>query len=397
MKIGIWIGSELLEEIGGASTYTSRFVRLVDSYTFSKDIEICFLSLVSINGLNKSVIPVSQIPALFYKITGKCSRFQQLLMSIDRFLIKKKGMRNVLKNTDVKIVYYIAQSVCLDPSFPFLSTNWDIGHRSTHSFPEFIDNCSFEFRDLFYKTVLPKALMILCDSEAGKKELVTYANIGEHKIRVLPIFAGGVCSINVHASRIDDFLQSIGVEKYKFFYYPAQFWAHKNHYGLLCAFKEFVSQKGMDYKLVLSGSDRGNLLYIKDVATKLGLIDNVIFLGFITEEEVYSLYKSAMCLVMASHFGPTNMPPIEAMELGCPVACSDLAGHKEILGKSAVYFDSYDSHSIFKAMDEVALHRDYYANQITKQSSVTKYNVKNTLKALDDILLEAITIRSNWE
>ena len=40
-----------------------------------------------------------------------------------------------------------------------------------------------------------------------------------------------------------------------------------------------------------------------------------------------------------SFFGPNNLPPLEAMTLGCPVICSEADGMKEQLGNSAIFFD----------------------------------------------------------
>lgn len=79
---------------------------------------------------------------------------------------------------------------------------------------------------------------------------------------------------------------------------------------------------------------------------------------------VFALYKSAAALIMASHFGPTNMPPIEAMELGCPVICSDLGGHREILDNGALYFNSYDYFSIYNAMEDIIVNRDVWVRKM---------------------------------
>ena len=85
------------------------------------------------------------------------------------------------------------------------------------------------------------------------------------------------------------------------------------------------------------------------------------------------------------------------MELCCPVACSDLGGHREILGDSAVYFDSYDYNSIRKAMHEIVNNRSYYVEKIEKQKDRTLFNDKNAMASLNKILQEIVVIRENWE
>ncbi len=396
MKIGIWLGTDRRSLVGGGSSYTDRFLYLVDNYSFHESIEICYLSIVPQKDLKREVINISQIPSWLYAVVRFSSYLSRKAVGLDKYLIKRKGLKCILRGTFVKIVFYSSQCECIDSDFPFISNNWDIGHRSTHSFPELMLNGQYETRESFYKDVLPKALLTICESKTGFEELIRYTCLGRHKIRIMPLFAGGVSSLSVSESIMNLILERFGVTRYKYFYYPAQFWAHKNHVGLLKAFRKF---KGLHegYKLVLSGSDRGNKQYIIKKANEYGLNNDVVFLGFISNEEVYTLYKYAAALVMASHFGPTNMPPIEAMELGCPVACSDIGGHHEILGENAVYFDSYDSNSICIALKEIVSNRDIWKERIINQKSLSEFNSDNALRSLNAILQEAIVIRENWE
>lgn len=396
MKIGIWLRDRYVPSRGGSASYTNRLLTLIDNYQFSDGIEICYVSIAPNDKLNREVINISQVPYVIYRLSSASESLTSFIKKIDLKIIKKRGLRKILKASNIKLMYYLQQTTILDSSFPFVSTNWDIGHRSTFSFPELIENREFENRDYFYQNILPKALMIICESETGKKELMEYTRIGGHKIRVMPIFAGNVCSLEISVGRMNNILKKIGVKRNYYFYYPAQFWAHKNHLGLLKAFKLFVNQIDNKYKLVLSGSDKGNRLYVERIIDEMGIAENVIILGFITEEEVYSLYRNATCLVMASHFGPTNMPPIEAMELGCPVACSDLGGHREILGENAAYFDSFNEISIFKAIEDIAIHREAYVDRILRQRELTKFNENHAIECLNDYLIEAARIRENW-
>jgi glycosyltransferase involved in cell wall biosynthesis len=42
---------------------------------------------------------------------------------------------------------------------------------------------------------------------------------------------------------------------------------------------------------------------------------------------------------MPTFFGPTNIPPLEALSFGCPVAVSRIYAMPEQLGDAALYFD----------------------------------------------------------
>lgn len=396
MKVGVWLGPAIVDTAGGAASYQNRLIKLIDSYSFSEEVEVCFLSFLPQRNLSKDVIRISQIPDLFYRFLNHQSLLFRAINKIDRLIISLRGLKKVLANTDVKVVYYISQTFCQDPNFPFIATNWDIGYKSTHAFPEII-NKYYEARDYYYMSILPRALMIICESEAGKKELMRYINVGGHKIEVMPMFAGDVSTIIPPKDQMINMLSKLGLNQFKYFYYPAQFWAHKNHIGLLRAFKELKKTDDNGYKLVLSGSDKGNLSYIRKKVQEYGIEKDVLFLGFITTEMVSTLYINATCLVMASHFGPTNMPPIEAMELGCPVVCSDLSGHREILGDGALYFDSYKYESIYMALKEMASNRKVYTEKILRQKSATRFNSLNAMCSLDEILKKVVDIRRNWE
>lgn len=395
MNIGIWIGSEVKPHMGGGYSYLERLICQIDKHQFPENISIKFLSRYDNWHLDHEVVVVSSLPNCIRKWIDKLD-FTHMLSRIEWKVQRIIGISSLLRKHDIKIIYYLNQTECVFPDFPFIATNWDIGHCSTFAFPELIANGNFKQRNRFYTTILPKALMVLCESETGRQELLKYTIIGEHKIRIVPMFAGNVSSLEIPESASISILQKWGIEKEKYFFYPAQFWAHKNHYNLLKAFQLF-RKKYPGYKLVLCGSDKGNLDYIKNLADNLNLCGDILFLGFVSEETLYSLYKFSASFVMASHFGPTNMPPIEAMEIGCPIICSDLGGHREIMGDAALYFDSFNPVSILQAMEEIILHRDFYKNKVIAQRSFTKFNVSNAIRALEYCLMEAVEIRSNWK
>lgn len=47
-------------------------------------------------------------------------------------------------------------------------------------------------------------------------------------------------------------------------------------------------------------------------------------------------------------------------------------------------------------MEEIISRRDYYLGKVQNQRSVTKFNVLHAINALEQCLLEAVEIRSNW-
>ena len=403
MKIGVWLDGNWKPEEGGGYSYYDRLVRGLDNYEFDDNIEIVFVKegdnpvtmnrpCISLD--NKDHTKISFVEKLLTKIPLIRGRFLQRI-SDRKKTDRKKLYLQTLKNADVKLLYYPIQHTCVLPSFPFIATNWDMGHRSTWTFPEVASDGCFNYREWFYNNVLPRALSVVCESNAGRDELISYTHLNPNRLKVARIFPGETSSIVVQEQRQKEILESLQLKRYGFFYYPAQFWAHKNHYTLLLAYSRFLSNHS-DCRLVFTGSDKGNGRYIKSVCSDLGIEDKVVFAGFVSTEIVSTLYQNAISLVMPTLMGPTNMPLLEAMELGCPVICSDFNGHREELEEAAIYVNPLDAEDVCMAMEKVFNNRDEYSKLIMAHNSECLFKFDLFLDSINKIFLETVHLRNCW-
>ena len=57
-------------------------------------------------------------------------------------------------------------------------------------------------------------------------------------------------------------------------------------------------------------------------------------------------YLRARAMIMPTFFGPTNIPPLEAMATGCPLIVSDVYAMKEQSGDAALYFNPHSPDEI---------------------------------------------------
>ena len=406
MKIGVWLGDYKSPEEGGGYSYIDRLVKGIDEYSFNPQIDICFIAEdFCIQKLRKEVVVLSYHEPLQISLKEriKCRLPMKSVKNACKSMLqqryqmaKQQSYINQLKKNGIRIIYYPHCWDCALPDFPSIMTNWDIGHLSTYSFPEVASKISFSHRNEIYNELYTRALFVFTESESGKKELIQYTKINPQRIKVVPIFAGECVKHVMDSDKEKSFLTDKKLEQNKYFFYPAQFWAHKNHIGLIKAFKLFIAEYP-GYKLALTGCDKGTLSYIKTTVSQLDIQDSVLFLGFVSTEEMNALYRNATALIMASHFGPTNMPPLEALELSCPIICSDLAGHREELEDAALYFNSLDINELVDAMIKMVGNRDKYLQKTKAQAQKTIFKLDNALKAINKNLIEASIVRNCWE
>jgi glycosyltransferase involved in cell wall biosynthesis len=102
---------------------------------------------------------------------------------------------------------------------------------------------------------------------------------------------------------------------------------------------------------VLVGSDKGTLDHVRATASELGVAADVLYLGFVEQDDLVSLYRSADALLYLSFFGPSNLPPLEACALGCPVVCADVPGMRLQLGEAALFAPPTDVGAIARAVE----------------------------------------------
>ena len=147
--------------------------------------------------------------------------------------------------------------------------------------------------------------------------------------------------------------------KSNFYFYPAQFWSHKNHVLLLKAVTK-LKQKKNNINFVFCGRDKGNLSFIKKKILDLQIEKNIKILDYVPDNEIFALYSLCKALIMPTYFGPTNIPPVEAWSLNVPVIYSSL--HKNHGKNAALYFNPKSVTQLINAI--IKLKKKKIANKL---------------------------------
>ena len=86
---------------------------------------------------------------------------------------------------------------------------------------------------------------------------------------------------------------------------------------------------------------------------KMGLDEQIIFLGFVSDEEMSALYQACKAVVFPSLFEGFGAPVLEAMSYGKPVLCSNVTSLPEVGGDTVIYFDPRKIESIVNAIQQI--------------------------------------------
>ena len=198
-------------------------------------------------------------------------------------------------------------------------------------------------RERHYRNTCRYARGVLVDSEVGKQHVRENYPISASRFMCCHSFHHHTYIIQLR----NDPLQGLPS---KFIFYPAQFWEHKNHKRLVQA-SALVRKKCPDFHLVLVGSRKNAYDSTVKSVRELGLSGSIHFLGYVPDSQMPVLYQKARAMIMPTFFGPTNIPPLEAIAVGCPVAVSNIYGMPHQLGDAALYFNPTSVDEMAAAME----------------------------------------------
>ena len=339
----------LNNEIGAVGGFNQALNALVQMHRLSGnrfDFEVCTTQKNNIDFLNQlgihaTTIKITILDRLLVKFSqnGLWQSVQQRLKLIGSF-------EKQLIGRGCDVIYFVTPSnLCLGlQKLNYITTVWDLCHHETPEFPEVRDFHAFSIREKNYQHALGPALLTLTDSQRLADMASRCYGIERDRFLAMP-FAPTPFLDEVHASDTHSVLKKFNLEC-DYFFYPAQFWAHKNHIRILQALLTLRDLHGWTPKVVFVGKDGGSLAHIKRFIDTHGL--QVRILGFVPSEDMRGLYKNAMAVVMPTYFGPTNLPPLEAWSLGVPLIYS--AHLVEQAGNAALLFDPDNAIELANAM-----------------------------------------------
>lgn len=289
------------------------------------------------------------------KLTDRLKKILKLITLLNLPVKLREALLYVLapsvaKNLGGKIdllIFPSQDTVSLFTTTRKLNVIHDLMHIYESHFPEVSQNGRTRYRDILFKSFCKESEAIIVDSKIGSIHVQESYNTPEEKIFQLPYIPPP--HILDQKPVPADFDKRYCNLPERFLFYPGQFWPHKNHANLLTAAK-ILADSGTKVNLVFAGKKDYNHSILVEQIDKLRLNAHITFLDFVPNEYLKGIYLKASGLIMPTFFGPTNIPPLEAIFLDCPVAVSEIYGMQAQLQDAALYFDPKNAQDIADKM-----------------------------------------------
>jgi glycosyltransferase involved in cell wall biosynthesis len=318
MKIAVIFDAE--PEMGGAFHQSvsaiKQFMRISSRY----EVELFHLR----EGSGKWLVGIDQ-PSTYLRRTLRSQVAEGILRSSFHSIAERLGTissrENFLLSAGIDLAYFPTPSpFCQSLQIlNYIATIYDVCYQDFPEFPEVGQARIWHKRRLSDRRMVGRAVLTIADSEELKAKLCHMYGAANDRILTMPYTALEIIGTQRGVFCRDAISKYVGTFEYLF--YPAHFWAHKNHVRILQSL-QLLEQKGIRIHVAFAGVDYGTRSHVARVAANLGVVDQVHFLGFVPSEDLALLYQGAIALIMPTYFGPTNIPPLEAWALSVPVIYS---------------------------------------------------------------------------
>lgn len=226
--------------------------------------------------------------------------------------------------------------ISLTASGPIYSTDLIVIHDVGFLYRSYFNISYRIWHKFMVKKLLENVKSIITISEFSKREI--FKNFSPKK-NIQVIYEG-----YEHLDRIKEdteILTSLNLKNKKFFLSLGSIKANKNIELILKAAKKLKEDT-----FVITGEFNPKIFKGSDL--NFNQMDNVIYTGYLKDEEIKTLYSNCEAFIFPSLYEGFGLPPLEARVCGANLILSDIEPLREVYGNQAVYIDPYDENSLIE-------------------------------------------------
>ncbi len=300
------------------------------------------------------------------------------------------GLSGKLKSCKLDVFFSPTHYLPLYTASPSVISILDVSYLY---FPKLFRKKDLYQLKLWGRYSIGKAKKIITISKSSKNDIIKAYNVSEKKVAV--VYPGikqvsglpaGKAGIKYKILSMSNLKKKFGIDK-EFMLFVGTLQPRKNIERLIEAFSVI---KNKNLQLVVVGKKGWMYEDIFNAPDKFKVKDKVKFLGFVSDEDLPSFYKNAICFVLPSLYEGFGLPVLEAMKYGCPVLTSNVSSLPEAGGDAALYFDPENIEDIAEKIDKVTSSEKLREEMTQKgYEQVKKFSwektARETLKVLEEL------------
>lgn len=210
-------------------------------------------------------------------------------------------------------------------------------------FPDTVEQSDLKWLEENLPVYCDRSDVIITVSEFSKREIIKYMDMIVDQIEVVPngVDCEKYCR-KTDLNQIDAVKNKYGIDG-EYILYMGTLEPRKNIGVLIEAYHILTGDDNDLPNLVIAGKKGWMYEYLFQMVQEFGLGDQVIFTGYIEDEDCPALMSGAKLFVFPSLYEGFGIPPLEAMACETPVIVSDAEALLEAVGDCAMFFRSGDA------------------------------------------------------
>ena len=247
---------------------------------------------------------------------------------------------------------------------PLVATIHDLAFEHL---PETFKRRSWMQLRLTVRATARRAAQIITGSDYSRDDIVATYGIAPERITVTPGAAPPHFARVTNGNQLKKVRESYGIAK-DYILSLCSIQPRKNLVRLIEAYTSLRQSRpaGAFPQLVLAGKrawlDRETIR----VAERNSLDRDIVFTGYVPDQNLPALYSGAICFVYPSYFEGFGLPVLEAMQCGVPVIAGNRTSLPEVVADGGVLVDPFNARELADAIARVVDNPDHRAQLSVK-------------------------------
>lgn len=224
--------------------------------------------------------------------------------------------------------------------------------------------------------------LILTISEYSKKDILKYYDLNEQKIKVVYLAAEKKFKpLNLSDSEKSELRKKFKLPENTVLYLGVVE-NRKNIKGILKT-ADSIKAHGLDLTFLIIGRiGYGG----KEIINEIRKRSNVIYMEHIPDELLSKIYNLSFAFIFPSYYEGFGYPPLEAMQSGLPVLCSNTTSLLEVIDDGGILLDPNDSEGFAIELKRLFNNKEYYNHCRSKAiDRAAKFSIESTTSKLVEI------------